>query len=172
MQEDPDGARARRGWVIFDGDSTPVGGTIPLKEDFLDWLLPREQQIFCCEACAGWIVPCNHEDLFRGRDVLWWIDNEGAASSLVRGRSRQFDAGSLVHLAHLKWAELGCRVWIEWINSDSNPSDGLSRAGLLDPWTLRQGWSLRQGFIPAADSLTSLVGSAVETLLPQRSPSG
>jgi hypothetical protein len=78
----------------------------------------------------------------------------------------------LAHLAHLKWAELGCRVWIEWINSDSNPSDGLSRAGLLDPWTLRQGWSLRQGFIPAADSLTSLVGSAVETLLPQRSPSG
>ena len=34
------------------------------------------------------------------------------------------------------------RIWYEWIDSNSNPADGLSRDGLLDEWTVRQGWEL------------------------------
>ncbi len=60
LRADPDGARARLGWVIFDspGDQ-PVGRTVPLSEEFLDQLLPRTQQIFCCDAAAGFVVPFN-----------------------------------------------------------------------------------------------------------------
>ena len=39
-------------------------------------------------------------------------------------------------------AKLGCRVFFEFVASDDNPSDGLSRNGLLDNWSLEQNWSL------------------------------
>ena len=35
-------------------------------------------------------------------------------------------------------------VWYEWVDSDSNPADGLSRDGVHDEWTLRQGWELTE----------------------------
>ena len=47
-----------------------------------------------------------------------------------------------VQVAHLLWLHLGSRVWIEWVDSASNPSDGLSRLGLQDPWTRMQDWAL------------------------------
>ena len=34
------------------------------------------------------------------------------------------------------------RFWVEWIDSESNPADGLSRDGILDSWTLLQSWDL------------------------------
>ena len=30
------------------------------------------------------------------------------------------------------WQDLRARVWLEWIDSKSNPADGLSRLGLSD----------------------------------------
>ena len=48
-------------------------------------------------------------------------------------------------------------VWFEWVDSDSNLADGLSRDGAEDPWTLDQDWELHefQG-LPFAVSLVSL----------------
>ena len=43
----------------------------------------------------------------------------------------------------------GC-CWHEWIDSDSNPADGLSRDGLQDEWTLNQGWDLAEYPYPEA----------------------
>ena len=37
-----------------------------------------------------------------------------------------------------------CRQHRYKIDSDSNPSDGLSRLGISDAWTLAQGWRLRE----------------------------
>ena len=46
--------------------------------------------------------------------------------------------------AHLMMGDLDCDIWWEWIDSDSNPSDGLSRAGLQDAWTLLQEYVLHE----------------------------
>ena len=40
------------------------------------------------------------------------------------------------------WMHLGARVWLDWVDSHSNPADGLSRLGMSDPWTTQQGWAL------------------------------
>ncbi len=42
------------------------------------------------------------------------------------------------------------------MDSAANPSDGLSRDGYFDEWTLAQGWSLEQLSIPPWDELHSL----------------
>ena len=82
--------------------------------------------------------------LLRSRDVLWFIDNESAAAASIRGASREPDVELIVQVAHLLWLHLGCRVWLEWIDSHSNPADGLSRAGLEGSWTKRQNWALSE----------------------------
>ena len=51
-------------------------------------------------------------------------------------------------LTHLMLARLGGRVYFKYIESEANPSDGCSRAGLLDEWTLHQGWLLMPAELP------------------------
>ena len=77
----------------------------------------------------------NLSDQLRGLDVVCFIDNEAAATAAIRGTSGQEDVNSIVQPAHLFWMYLDVRAWIWWVDSNSNPSDGLSRLGLEDPWT-------------------------------------
>ena len=87
---------------------------------------------------ASWLllVPWFHPQVLRSLDILWFIDNEAAANSLIRGDSRESDVHSIVQFSYLLYHHLQCRVWFGWIGSHSNPSDGLSRLGLLDQWTI------------------------------------
>ena len=104
----------------------------------------RRQQIFPAETAAVPVaLACLQEEL-RGRDVVLFVDNEAAVSALVRGASRATDAAQLAELAHAILLRLSCRLWIEWIDAISNPADGLSREGVADPWTMTQGYDLRQ----------------------------
>ena len=57
------------------------------------------------------------------RDLLVFVDNEAAVSALIRGGSRVADAAWLVELFHALALRLGSRAWIEWTDSESNPSD-------------------------------------------------
>jgi len=103
----------------------------------------RRQQIFPGETLCGLVVPWIHPDLFR-KDVLWFIDNEAAAACLIRGGSKQEDVHLLAQYSQLLCHSLNARLWIEWIDSESNPSDGLSRLGVSDPWTVLQGWQVQE----------------------------
>ena len=40
--------------------------------------------------------------------------------------------------------EHSCAAWYEGIDSASNPADGLSRDGIRDQWTLKQGWEITE----------------------------
>ena len=42
---------------------------------------------------------------------------------------------------------------MEWIDSASNPADGLSRDGLADTWTVSQGWQLQLAILPQWDDI-------------------
>ena len=73
-------------------------------------------------------------DHLRGRDVLWFVDNQAAGTSFVKAGS-QVPALSLLALrATSLMGALGCRVWAEYIPSPDNIADPLSRDGLEDPF--------------------------------------
>ena len=61
---------------------------------------------------------------------------------------------------------MGCRAWFEWIDSKSNPSDGLSRDGLEDPWTIAQDWDLKEVVAPdqiaSKRALQKIVGQTLD----------
>ena len=115
-----------------------------LPEEILSTWRHRKQQIFPDETVVLLLATWMDADILSGKDVICFIDNEAAAAATIRGDSTQSDVQELVQAAHLLWMRLSTRVWIEWIDSDSNPADGLSREGVADPWSSRQGWTLRE----------------------------
>ena len=94
--------------------------------DVLAKFVPRQQQIAVCEAVLGVVVPYNVPHLLSGCDVIWYIDNQRACQLLVKGSSSHEDMSVVAALTHLMLALLGCRVYFEYIESEANPSDGLS----------------------------------------------
>ncbi|CAJ1440614.1 unnamed protein product [Effrenium voratum] len=150
------------GFVVFDAASAqpPVGMAARLAPQVLQLFDERHQQITPCEALLSVIVPCNVPHLLVGRDLIWYIDNQAACQILTKGASSAGDLCFIASLAHLLYAKLSCRVYFEYIESNANPADGLSRDGLDDAWTFSQGWSLLPAIVPdlvriAASSLAA-----------------
>ena len=128
------GRPPRLGWVVFDGSEDPVvARTLLLDPAIPDQWKPRQQQIFPAESFAPLAALLDSPGIFANADVRWFIDNEAACSTLIRGASREEDVSTIAELTHLHLLRLSTRVWFEWIDSESNPSDGLSRLGLACP---------------------------------------
>ena len=113
-----------------------------LPQALLDSWLRRRQQIFRAETAAVPIALAALQADVRGRDVVTFCDNEAAVSTLIRGASRSEDVTLLAELCHALALQLQVRLWVDWIDSHSNPADGLSRGGLGDQWTAQQGYDL------------------------------
>ena len=110
----------------------------------------RDQQIFIGETIAALIVPLLQPALFEKADVLWFIDNSAAVSTTIKAASREDDVHEVAVAAACVRAQLQCRAWFEWVDSESNPSDGLSRLGLRDDWSCSQDWDLVEYTFPAS----------------------
>jgi hypothetical protein len=70
---------------------------------------------------------------FRNTGAIAYIDNMGVLCNIVNGSSRALDAGTLVFALHLRLARLNTTCWWEWVESESNCSDGGSRVGVCCP---------------------------------------
>ena len=83
-------------------------------------------------------------DLLIQRKVILFIDNLGAACTLISGSSTQEDVQCILTQWQLFVIQYKIAVWIEWIPSDQNPADEVSRIAsykgtdsdimLLPPW--------------------------------------
>ena len=107
----------RLGWVICHPCLPTIGGSCAVPTATLASWAPRRQQIYPGETLCGLVVPVLHPDRFRNADVIWYIDNEAAASSLVRGSSIQLDVHMIAQYAQVVLHRLGARTWWEWIDS-------------------------------------------------------
>ena len=143
------GVEAKCGWVVFPPEGPAVGQAVTVPPEWIASWEPRETQIFAAEAFCALLVPFNLPHLFQGQDLIWFVDNEAAAAAIIRGSSSSSDVDSILQLSALLLLQLEARLWVEWINSDANPSDGLSRDGLDDSWTLEQGWDLSAARLPS-----------------------
>eukprot|EP00435_Cladocopium_sp_Y103_P067262 s583_g29.t1 len=110
-------------------------------------VLPRASRVTCVYSDAsfedgvlrlGWVIMAPERPVVGGADVLWFIDIEAAAAALIRASTAEADVLSLVQQAHLQFHDLRIRPWFEWIDTESNPADGLSREGISDAWTLQK----------------------------------
>ena len=73
------------------------------------------------------------------------------------------DCAAMAELAHALQLQLSIRLRIDWVDSDSNPADGLSRDGISDAWTLAQQYRLAEvpsEGLPRADAGICVAGAA------------
>ena len=145
-----EGGVLRLGWVAFPSDGAqPQGGTCLVPSAVLESWKSRRQQIYPGETLAVLLVPMLLPQYFVAADVLWFIDNQASVTAVIKGCSAEGDVHEIAHLAAVSRCAQRTKVWFEWIDSDSNPSDGLSRLGLQDPWSKQQGWFLQEFSYPA-----------------------
>ena len=78
----------------------------------------------------------------RGRNVLWVIDNTSVLFAMLKGSSPSESVDRLALLANLMLARYGVRVYFEYVESEANWSDGVSRHGGEDPLARTHGFSL------------------------------
>ena len=120
------------------------GATFLMPHSITQHWQPRIQQIFPAEAIAVPIALAVLSCYLRDHDVVTFCDNESAVAALIRGASRSEDVSEIAELFTACCVVVGCRCWVDWIDSASNPSDGLSRDGIKDEWTARQNWAVSE----------------------------
>ena len=118
------------GGIMWQPGELPYAAAVDTPQQLVDALSVRKTQIIPLElmAAAGMLVTYGH--LLRGEDVIFFIDNQSVCCALVKGCSRSWDIQLLSTCWQLLCLQLGCRVWIEWVPSESNPADILSRDGI------------------------------------------
>lgn len=121
----------------------PLGFALKLPQQMLDEWLPRRTQILPAELAAVPLALAVVAEFVQDADVIAFCDNDAAVSTLVRGSSKTDDCARITEVVHALILRLRCRLWVDWVDSDSNPSDGLSRAGTADEWTRHRFHNLR-----------------------------
>ena len=84
----------------------------------------------------------------EGRRVVWFQDNSVVLSGLVKGSAREEYLDIGFSAIHLTLAAMHVRAWFEYIESNSNWSDGASRHLLDDPFARSAGFRLAEGQVP------------------------
>ena len=92
----------------------------------------------------------------RGRQILWYVDNTVALHSLVKGTSNDPAVARTVHAVHMCAFRYGSRVWWEYVESNSNWSDGISRYGPKDVFAKRHNFVIVEMSIPEWPHVLSL----------------
>lgn len=125
LQECP----ARVGWVVFVPGQQPHARVLDVTESDLAVFCNRATQITPAELMPSFAIPWDCEGIWKAIDVRWFVDNEAAAAALVKGYSCQPDMHAVTVEAHLLWARLQWRVWVDPVDSGANVADGVSRDG-------------------------------------------
>ena len=121
---------ATRGIVVIDsttGTRTAMRGNIPKMMEGVRHDLGIQQVITLAEAFTALLARVSVLRLITRRRVIFWIDNEGARYSLIKGISQTLSPLQIVHLFHPFAEEDNSIPWIERVPSQSNIADLPSR---------------------------------------------
>ena len=121
---------AQIGVVIYD----PTDAAAPwrhsdlvIDEPTMARFAPKRQYVGPLEVLGGVAPYSSLPELFRGRDVIHFIDNTGALFGLAQGSSSDPDSARLIHAQHSLAAALDVNVWYEYVASGANIADLPSR---------------------------------------------
>ena len=110
----------RIGILLVDKGRKPLCSTYDVPDEVIDQWRFRTTYIGQGELLAGPLALWIHRKSLQGRDITWYVDNSSAASAMIKGSSPQEDNSEMALIAALQAAALGCRLWVEWIQSDQN----------------------------------------------------
>ena len=93
-------------------------------------LLHRQTEIIALELLAVAGALSTFRDIIAGRDIIVFCDNQSVCAALTKGASKALDIQFFATAFRTLCQEFRCCQLIEWIPTDANPADSLSRIGL------------------------------------------
>ena len=95
----------------------------------------------------------------KDRNVLHFVDNQGALWALTRGDCRGRNSARIVHALAEKQLELGVGVWYEYVDSAANIADLPSRLEFSFIADLASQFNLSVTYVPSilSDALPSFI---------------
>ena len=86
----------------------------------------------------------HHEQTsIASRDLMWMVDNTAALGGVIKGESGLAVSEHPIAFFWMKAYALGIRLWIEYIDSKGNWSDGISRKLQNDQYSRDNGFTTR-----------------------------
>jgi len=113
------------GWISFGPDKRPQGGYTEVPEWII--LFWEKMQPIAPGELLGGFQGLLQSDIPDHSDVILWLDNQVATSTLIKGSCRDDVCDSLVSSIHLWCAFKRIRLFIEWVASENNVADAPSR---------------------------------------------
>ena len=128
------GLNVRIGALLVCDDASYCTVLDPPDDLIASWKCRADSEVVItpAELFASIVAFHTFADQLRGRDILWFVDNQAAGTCFVKAGSQVPSLSLLSLRATSLMAALGCRVWAEYIPSPDNIADGLSREGLED----------------------------------------
>ena len=127
----------------------PQGIVLKVPPEIFKYFKERKQQIHMGELLAPICAMLKWPHLMMNESAIFYIDNMGVLCNIVNGASRAEDASTLIFALHLRLAKLNAKCWWEWVESESNCSDGGSRVGTLCPLAADLGIPLVEHAFPS-----------------------
>ena len=84
----------------------------------------------------------------RNTAATFFIDNMSGLCAMVKGGSTRSDLAGLANGMAVGLVEKDCRAWMDFVESESNSSDGGSRVGITDSLAKDLGVQLIQLELP------------------------
>ena len=95
-----------------------------------------------CEAAMVLSALWDLRSRCKDRQVVWFLDNTSALHSFIKGGSSNEALDRTVQAFHFLSHACRCNVWLEFVPSNSNWSDGISRTGFADGFANEHGFVL------------------------------
>jgi hypothetical protein len=150
------GMQPSGGYLLVDTETDyRWGGYTTFEEDILElWgfsatrLAEGANPIALVEA-AMVIVAYHHErSKLAGRRILWFLDNSSSLYAYAKGTSSNRFLEHTTQIFHLFTFFDKADIWFEFVASEQNWADGISRDLALDRWARDHGFSTRAVQVP------------------------
>lgn len=121
------------GAVIFDPESSLMQHTYWIvPQEVVDHWITKETYMGQLEILAGPLAIATWSELLTRRQLIHFVDNDSAASCLVKGYSAKSDSSALVGTYWLSVSDCQSEPYIDRVESKSNLADGPSRLSCQD----------------------------------------
>ena len=97
------------------------------------WGLPGDGCIAACKCAMLFVFMWKFRHDLRNRRVLWLVDNSASLFAVIKGSSDSPAMTCTIELIHVVMYHFHTQVWWEFVESEQNFADGMSRLVGNDP---------------------------------------
>ena len=138
---DGEGAEAGLGIAVWSSKcpKAPLAAYCKIPDAIRDlWskqVTAERNDIYCIEAVGPLAIAVTFPNIVKNALWMHWIDNSAAQYALVRGSSSILSGDVIVGETWRRVQKLNAFLYVDRVESEANPVDGLSRGRRDGPWT-------------------------------------